>query len=236
MKVATQYGFSLEVNPHSFFAREIQRSEGNPFYRDGMGTYEHYESEKVVSLVRPGDFCIDAGAHIGYFSCLMAHAGADVIAFEPNPNLREMLFANAAQFDGHICGVTAALGDHTGPTEYHVPPETDDGLGSIAWPHVGPPFSVHMLRLDGILTHKRVRLLKLDVEGSELSVLRGLGECLANVEYILMECASSNTEVPAINELLHGWKIQRCGLGEWRVMPAALPDGDYLFTNPKVTV
>jgi len=234
-RLPTRYGFSILAHRYSFFAKEIQRAEENPFYQNGIGTYEHFESEKVISLVRPNDFCIDAGAHVGYFTCLMANAGASVIACEPNPEVLVLLRENAEAFNGRIMVINEALTDQEGRSALHLSSEFDDGLSSLCWPQSGPTISVRTTRLDDLVeAGTKIRLLKLDVEGSELAALRGLGKLLADVEYILIECASSNTQIPEINDLLHGWTVQRCGLGTWDRMSAALPDGNYLFTNPKV--
>jgi FkbM family methyltransferase len=250
--VQTRYGFSLQANSKSFFVQEIQRSEGNPFYRDGVGTYEHYESEIVLSLVRPGDFCVDAGAHIGYFSRLMIKAGASVLAVEPNPNHWPLLIRNLFNRDilgcNHLWDLRTdsvviqdwALSDTSEqePVPFHIPSEWDDGLGSLFWA-TDQQIKVFRFRLDDLLAglHQsgKIRLIKMDIEGSELPALRGLGARLADVDHILIECASSNKDIPGINDLLARWTVKRCGLGEWKEMPAALPDGNYLFTNPKVT-
>ena len=59
--------------------------------------FEREVVEYLRARVRPGDCCIDAGAHVGYFALQMALWNAPngpVVAFEPNPPLRDVLAAN----------------------------------------------------------------------------------------------------------------------------------------------
>ena len=83
--IPTKYGFHLSANPKSYFAKCLQ---------ENGGTYEEPESQLVLSIVRPGDFCIDAGAYVGYYASLMIKAGAKVLAVEPNPNNWPFLQSN----------------------------------------------------------------------------------------------------------------------------------------------
>lgn len=66
---------------------------GHPFLTDPddsldlakWGEYEVFESSLIRDAVK-GKVCIDVGAHIGYYTVLMASAGAkEIVAFEANP-------------------------------------------------------------------------------------------------------------------------------------------------------
>ena len=51
---------------------------------------------------------------------------------------------------------------------------------------------VRMISLDDYAAQARVRpdLLKIDVEGFEVEVLKGAGSCLATAHYVILECHS----------------------------------------------
>ena len=59
--------------------------------------YEAAVVEYLRSRIRPGDCCLDVGAHVGFYVLQMAMwaaPGGRVIAFEPNPTARAVLEAN----------------------------------------------------------------------------------------------------------------------------------------------
>ena len=61
------------------------------------GQYEPRSVELLKSIIRPGMKCIDAGAHIGFYTCLMASLvgkTGKVYAFEPMPSHFELLLKN----------------------------------------------------------------------------------------------------------------------------------------------
>ncbi len=62
-----------------------------------LNLYENREADILKKYIKPGDYCIDIGANIGYYSLHMAKAvGAmgKVFAFEPDPSNLERLDRN----------------------------------------------------------------------------------------------------------------------------------------------
>lgn len=132
----------------------------------------------------------DAGANVGDYTREVLRAGratgcpVEVHLFEPSPrcveDLRESLVAESVV---RITG--AALADRSGEASLHdgragssqaslVPRDVLSGDAAAA-------ITVPLLRLDDYLRQHgitQVDLLKLDIEGSELAALRGLGERL----------------------------------------------------------
>lgn len=162
------------------------------------GGYEPVFTAALVQAVRPGDVCYDLGAHIGYYSLVMARRagpGGAVHAFEPYaPNaarLREHAARNArpaerAPIHVHACaladttgeGALAGAGDGDAvSTLSHL--EGTRGVLNPAWRARFRDFArqpVRVWRLDDWRAETGApppRLLKVDVEGSELAVLRG---------------------------------------------------------------
>jgi hypothetical protein len=55
-------------------------------HRDGV--FEPAETDLLTDLLRPGDTCLDAGCHVGYYTCLLVQLVAPkgrVFAFDANP-------------------------------------------------------------------------------------------------------------------------------------------------------
>jgi len=62
------------------------------YFADAM--YEQMTVRHLASLLRTGDVFVDAGANNGYFTLIaagMVGAGGRVLAFEPNPAVRQRL-------------------------------------------------------------------------------------------------------------------------------------------------
>lgn len=151
---------------------------------------------------------LDVGACCGGFAgnVLVIAPLSRVFSFEPNQAIQELLRMNAASFGMHHgrprCEVIeAAAGESQGCLEFLVTglPEASSLLpiaqSAIAgWP--GADFSVterqrvQVLRLDDFMDSRGidvVKLLKLDVQGYELSALRGCSRRLRDIEYIICE-------------------------------------------------
>jgi FkbM family methyltransferase len=150
------------------------------------GIFDLAVTETLWRLVDPGELAIDVGANLGYMSSVLAaRAGArgQVWAFEPHPTIFGQLERNLDRWKAlnRLARVTAhrvALGESPGTATLWTPPrsEFNVGLSRIGGPPLaqGEAFQVPVARLDSLLAPEtRVGLLKVDVEGRELDVLRG---------------------------------------------------------------
>ena len=58
------------------------------------GTFEQEELYIIKSYLNSSDVFIDVGANIGYYTCIARSMGKDVVAFEPQVQNLEYLYAN----------------------------------------------------------------------------------------------------------------------------------------------
>ncbi|CAN5280247.1 FkbM family methyltransferase [soil metagenome] len=147
------------------------------------GYWEMWVTEAMMHLVRPGMTVIDAGANLGYFTMLMADlVGTDgrVLAIEPNPDLvsrlRRSVSVNgyAARTAVHDCG----LGDRQGNAGLIVP-AGEPKNGYLAATGIAGGVNVPLRRLDEIEGALDADFIKIDVEGSEEAVWRGMTGIIA---------------------------------------------------------
>jgi FkbM family methyltransferase len=206
-------GSQMLVDPEMFFAQVYVQGE-----------YEPHLVQYLKGALRSGMVCVDAGANVGYFTVLMSRQigpSGSVIAFEPTPRTFGVLEQNAKL--NHLTNVTleqCALSSHEGTLTFHVGPpgfEVYNSAGAITHPsashqafaevQVGCVTLDHYLRQRGI---PRVDLIKMDVEGAELSVLQGMEQTLlANPHATLVvEFADVTTE---------GFGYLAQDLGKWLV-------------------
>jgi FkbM family methyltransferase len=135
-------------------------------------------------LLPAGGTFVDVGANIGYFSLLAARVVGEqgtIVAFEPIPRLVDQARRSAdASEIRNIRFVAAACGAEPGSAMIEVDGH-DIGTSSLA---IGKPTSrsmrVKVVKLDDELCDEpRVDVIKIDVEGYELDVLRGATQVLA---------------------------------------------------------
>lgn len=126
--------------------------------------------------LRPADLFVDVGANVGAYTLWAIELGADVIAIEPNGWAVEQLEANLALNGYRAEVVRAAAMDAAGTARI----TTDLGVLN----HVVTEGSdatieqVAAVTIDDIVGERAVAGLKIDVEGAEMSVLRGAERAL----------------------------------------------------------
>ncbi|MFW5837036.1 MAG: FkbM family methyltransferase [Desulfovibrionaceae bacterium] len=143
-------------------------------------------------ILKPGAVVIDAGANIGVHSQFFAAAvGPEgrVAAFEPQRIVHQMLCANLA-----LNGVSnahafhAALAHEPGRTMVPVlDPSVEQNFGAARVAAEAQGEEVPAMRIDQ-LTLPGCQLIKIDVEGAELEVLRGAeGTIRAHAPFLYVE-------------------------------------------------
>lgn len=158
-------------------------------YLDAYGEWSEEESILCQALLQPGDIVIEAGANLGAHTVALGTAvGQDgrVHAFEPQKFINELLGWNVMangldQVTVHRAAVGAA------PGELRVP-DVDynrfGNFGGVSLVSDRGSDSVPVITIDSLaLPH--LRLLKADVEGMELQVLRGAVETIRRCRPIL---------------------------------------------------
>jgi FkbM family methyltransferase len=152
-----------------------------------LGTYEPQETLLLPTLLRPGDTCVDVGAHWGYFSLLAAaRVGKTgrVLAVEADPRVFATLQKTLALNPGlRVEAMQVAAAAEPGTLVLNGFDERGDnwGISSVATSQGGQRFDVRAEPLDAILDRcgvSEVGLLKMDIEGAEVLALRGAARSL----------------------------------------------------------
>ena len=167
--------------------------------RGGDASYEVNEQRFLRRILRAGMTVIDVGANQGFYSLLAARGVGPtgrVLAFEPVRSEFEKLQRNAA-VNGYtnISAENRAVGAAEGETEFHV---AEGGFGTFS---SRKPLAddlralrqkvvkVGLTTLDAAAEKAglaRCDLVKIDVEGGELEVLRGAERLLARFRPLVM--------------------------------------------------
>lgn len=169
------------------------------------GEYNPDETEFILSLAQKAGrdkLILDIGANIGTISQALEFSGFTVEAFEPQPEVFELLCQN---FKGKTHNV--ALGRTAGTT---VMPNVDysqhnnfGGLSCGMTSKSRGAIKVPMRRLDEY-GFNNVGLMKIDVEGYEEEVLRGGLETIKRCNPILYLEDDRKEKSPALHKFLEG--------------------------------
>jgi FkbM family methyltransferase len=144
------------------------------------GAYEPDIQDLLLRALPVGGVFIDVGANIGTFAIPAAKRvglSGCVIAIEPSPEVFEVLRKNVALNNaGNVQLICAAAGASDGDTEFYPAPVDHFGMGSRAPQFNAAPITIHSVTLDAVvreLNLPSIDLIKIDVEGFELEVLKG---------------------------------------------------------------
>jgi FkbM family methyltransferase len=167
----TRYGFRIAGDQCSIMPRRIY----------WFGVWEPLLSEWIRRALRPGDVFVDVGANVGYFTLLGARAvgpGGSVVAVEASSStahrLERTIARNGAENVRMVCAAAAA---ERGSLPFYRAPWNDAEDSTVPGVGAEPVGEVEALPLPKLLTEpelRRARVIKIDVEGGELDVLRGL--------------------------------------------------------------
>jgi FkbM family methyltransferase len=154
---------------------------------------DYWNAALIQAFLGAGDTYVDVGANLGVHSLRASRAvggSGRVYAFEPNPRTRLRLRLHAAMNDArNIVIVELALSDHEGEGSLRSGDCYNSGMFTLER-HGLPENSVavRICRGDSVLHSLSMSgrvLVKIDVEGHELSVLRGMRRWLAAVRPML---------------------------------------------------
>ncbi|CAL9514892.1 hypothetical protein SUDANB9_03698 [Streptomyces sp. enrichment culture] len=152
-----------------------------------FGAWEPHLTGWLRRRLRPGDGFVDVGANIGVFSVLAARlvgAQGRVVAIEASPDLHRRLVRNVRlNALGNVRALNAAVSDRARTLTFALASSRNTGANSIV-PYDGPVESSFRARarpLPELLDAAEIataRVIKIDVEGAEGSVVRGLAPAL----------------------------------------------------------
>ncbi|MEU7132956.1 FkbM family methyltransferase [Streptomyces sp. NPDC046261] len=171
--IDAQFGARFEVLTSDLIQRYIYM----------FGVWEPHMTYWLRRQLRPGDTFIDVGANIGYFSVLASRLVGDegqVVAIEASPdthqNLLRQVQLNACR---NIRAVNAAVSDKRETLAFALASSHNLGANSIV-PYAGraeATFRIEARPLVEMLSPAEItnaRVIKIDVEGAEGSVVRGM--------------------------------------------------------------
>lgn len=183
------------------------------------GDHEPAVQQELAAALRPGMVFWDVGAHAGFFSIIAGRLVGErgqVHAFEPMPDTRTRLAASAAEsgltnITLHDSAVSSLAGQATIYEHHHSAVASlvrgaDAGIGR----------DVRCTTLDEMATELGdPQVIKIDVEGAELDVLRGGPRLLGRHSARLVVEFTDDTVLDRARQLLPRHEFRRLDDRHW---------------------
>jgi hypothetical protein len=164
--------------------------------------YDHFYK------INEDDIIIDIGAHVGFFALRAARKARKgfILAIEPHPFNYQLLTKNIkANNISNIRALRLALWSSDGVMKLYLAGSSSHSLKSFQ-KNIKNYIEVQTKTLDTVIKEfgiQRVNLIKIDVEGAELEVLRGAQRTLMeNDSFLSIAAYHTKTEVKIISEYL----------------------------------
>ncbi len=191
--------------------------------------HEHIEPELLdwIDAIPRGEVLFDIGASNGIFSMYAAASALRVVAIEPDP-LNYFLLAYNSYLNSKSHGVTLegcynlAISSSTATGHMQIKrwelgghekilDKSTDVFGNAFQPEYSHPVLTCTLdALTGMMGLPQPKYLKIDVDGSEVQVLKGAETCLKGVTSLFVELKSETMHSSDVSILdAHGFTLKR---------------------------
>jgi FkbM family methyltransferase len=166
-------------------------------------TYERGTLELIRDLLNEGDIFIDIGANLGIMTLVASEnvgPNGHVLAFEPSGRIRERFLKNIALNDVHnVTPYPYALGAMHGSAFLWNSANGNIGESRVYHSAKSGAEQIEIRTLDELVEGKyapsRIRVIKIDVEGNELDVLRGAVRILESATNVALIVENNDPEV-----------------------------------------
>ena len=159
------------------------------------GVWDPVLTSFIQRTLGPNDVFVDIGAHVGYFTLLAARrvgAGGSVLSIEPNPFALDQLRGNVERNDLHnVLVEQTACGESRDVVKLYLHTESNSSMASLysGSTAAGTAVEVPCTTVDDLCRERgigRVRLVKIDVEGAEMFVLRGMKRIMREMRPLIV--------------------------------------------------
>jgi len=159
------------------------------------GTYELPLQEALTDYLKPGDIFYDIGANIGFFTTLAAHLvgnSGQVYGFEPVPeNVQRIRHNLQLNNFSNTTVIETAVSVHTGKGRLLLARHSGGAMVASAGTPVDfkGAMNVNFTSIDDLLAQKKIKpptLVKVDVEGAEIDVFKGMKQTIIKYKPIII--------------------------------------------------
>jgi FkbM family methyltransferase len=178
------------------------------------------------NLLNEGDVMIDVGANIGSLAIVAARcvgASGRVVAFEPTPRVADLLRRSAALNDltARLQVEQCAAGEVDGEATFSISASTTHNSLFL---EEGERILIAVRSIDSLIPPGgKVDLIKIDAEGSELQVWRGMQRVIANNPELAVIVEFGPSHLRRAGVTVASWlaELQTSGFVAWEIDEAS---------------
>lgn len=199
LRIKTRWRWRITIDGYQLLFG-VTGSSGFGYFSEVIAGHEYELFRPALAAGQGTGVLLDCGANAGFFSLWARRQNGrmKIYAFEPHPTTFTDLQTNIRINDeqGDIFPENQAVGDVNGMLEFQVWPDTNMAIVSALTEtprQAGAGLiSVPVTTIDGFCANRGLRptLLKVDVEGYEMEVLRGASHTLEDVSALVVEAHS----------------------------------------------
>ncbi|MGJ8592092.1 MAG: FkbM family methyltransferase [Aquaticitalea sp.] len=181
--------------------RGLSGATGNLY----SGLHEFEEMSFLLHFLRNTDFFVDLGANVGSYTILASNErGANTLSIEPIPEAFQILEQNIAlnNISSLVSSMNIGMGNKKETLKFT---KSLDARNHVAKEYDTDTVDVTMQKFDDVKSLDKPTLIKMDVEGYESEVLKGMEITLSNkyLKAMIIELNSSGRRYGFDEHLTH---------------------------------
>jgi len=193
-------------------------SQMNAMRKEILQRKQHYQGIQKLAEQNGGKIIIDIGANIGYYSRACSHYCKDLEIISIEPSIKNLSFCSMNLRDRHNVSIFhLGLGETFGRFDLAIPEYANDregenksNTGLLSAIGNTSPMGTRFFEFDSFcsfaeIDFNNIAWIKIDVEGFELNVLKGMKELLLKTNAAIeieLNCQTLNLSQTTFNEML----------------------------------
>lgn len=178
---------------------------------------EYYETEIFLKVLQEDSTVFDVGCNIGYYTLLAAGraTAGKVFSFDVDPRISKITRKNIKlnNFSKRVTFINSLVSDKEGTEDFVCEKESE--MSHIAYRQGPGTKKYRAVTLDSFSSRKhlkRVRIAKIDIEGAEFKVIRGMKKLIIEnrIDYLIIELNKNIHLLGSTHEELMGY-LRKCG-------------------------
>ena len=179
---------------YTIFGTKMYLRKNDKYISRDIATYYCWEPDETKFLgnyIKKGMNVVDIGANIGYYTLLFSkwvNQEGKVFSFEPDPDNFQLILKNIeANQCKNITALNKAISNNSGPTFLYLSEDNNFGDHRLtdAFPYEinshRKKIEIESIKLDDFFSiDKKIDLIKMDIQGSEILALNGMNDVINN--------------------------------------------------------